>query len=578
MNRSTMHLPDSSLSTLFRKHGQGISEPYASLPLGTSTGSIRLLKIEPELGTDELLVCQLERVSLGDLPEFDAVSYRWGDESIQKTIIVNGVRLPITKNLWDGMDYFRKHRKAKPLWIDAISIDQKNISEKNQQLLCMKRIYQQAKTVVVWLGAKYCSKQWFVRPLRECIKNIAKEEYWKRMWVVQEIGNATKVEVCLGDEAVDWDTLRKSVPRPHQQITPDSDPFSRLDFTKKDRCNGGCSLTWLLNFHRNAECKDPRDKIYGLIGLATDGHGFPMDYGKNLFEVWIDTIDFVNSHELLSNPPREPIEFYSLIRNLLGGAKLEEPTGVVRFRSGLDDGATGKRRIHRKSYQLGRIMAIGPTMSEIAASVTVDDEWQARMQNEYKGDHLQDAGREYRSLNCMVFRDLRHKLPKLCVLDKHGIKSQSHRGTPRQGHVDEGLTPFSGFTANEPRLAIVSNAFVSNFTPYKLALVPPGARTGNLIYHIEGCPMKKIVMPENRQIAESPGTAIMIRDITEKPRWDDIKKEAASCNTGRSLSTYNINIGPRMLYALLFGDEVGPLQPERSGLRRLVSEWSGRRT
>lgn len=53
----------------------------------------------------------------------------------------------------------------------------------------------------------------------------------------------------------------------------------------KEEYHRGHTLRKLLENHQNAVCKDPRDKIYGFVGLAADARGFPMDYQKSLLEV-----------------------------------------------------------------------------------------------------------------------------------------------------------------------------------------------------------------------------------------------------------------------------------------------------
>jgi hypothetical protein len=38
------------------------------------------------------------------------------------------------------------------IWIDALRINQQNLTERTQQVSLMTRIYRQAKQVLVWLG------------------------------------------------------------------------------------------------------------------------------------------------------------------------------------------------------------------------------------------------------------------------------------------------------------------------------------------------------------------------------------------------------------------------------------------
>jgi hypothetical protein len=70
----------------------------------------------------------------------------------------------------------------------------------------------------------------------------------------------------------------------------------QLDAQRRGRFEGGHTLVNLLRTNQYALCKDPRDKIYGFIGLAVDVHDrFPMDYSKPLFEVFADTIFFLST-------------------------------------------------------------------------------------------------------------------------------------------------------------------------------------------------------------------------------------------------------------------------------------------
>jgi hypothetical protein len=49
----------------------------------------------------------------------------------------------------------------------------------------------------------------------------------------------------------------------------------------------GHKLQALIESHRDSLCKEPRDHIYGFVGLAVDcQEGFPVNYGKSFYEVW----------------------------------------------------------------------------------------------------------------------------------------------------------------------------------------------------------------------------------------------------------------------------------------------------
>jgi hypothetical protein len=57
----------------------------------------------------------------------------------------------------------------------------------------------------------------------------------------------------------------------------------RLDrLLRQEKYNDSHTLKRLLEEHREAKCAEPRDKVYGLVGLASDAAQFPMDYSKSL--------------------------------------------------------------------------------------------------------------------------------------------------------------------------------------------------------------------------------------------------------------------------------------------------------
>lgn len=54
------------------------------------------------------------------------------------------------------------------------------------------------------------------------------------------------------------------------------------------------TLDMLIRACRDSICADPRDKVYALLGLATDcvNIQFPVDYSKTIVEVYNDVIEF----------------------------------------------------------------------------------------------------------------------------------------------------------------------------------------------------------------------------------------------------------------------------------------------
>ncbi|KAI1281147.1 heterokaryon incompatibility protein-domain-containing protein [Xylaria sp. FL0933] len=158
---------------------------YSSL----EESSIRLLEIVPAL-PDEQIECVLTTIhEIEDAPSFEALSYVWGESLSPDPILCNGIRVTVTQNLHEALKYLRplpswesvhiwstKHELHSsrhvwrsfarnryeqqentmllriPVWIDAICINQNDLSERAQQVKMMRQIYQTASTVKIWLG------------------------------------------------------------------------------------------------------------------------------------------------------------------------------------------------------------------------------------------------------------------------------------------------------------------------------------------------------------------------------------------------------------------------------------------
>ncbi|KAJ8108979.1 hypothetical protein OPT61_g7794 [Boeremia exigua] len=151
--------------------------------------NIRLLRIE--LDTYQAPIrCHLSEASLDNLPEYEALSYAWGDLSKTEKIECDGQIHHVTINAARAMRRIRlgipppetseemtydtecegpqvntslssKKQIYRPrfMWIDAICIDQGSNLEKNHQVQLMREIYSKAKRVIVWLGDSKASSK-----------------------------------------------------------------------------------------------------------------------------------------------------------------------------------------------------------------------------------------------------------------------------------------------------------------------------------------------------------------------------------------------------------------------------------
>ena len=91
-------------------------------------------------------------VSLEDRPEYETLSYVWGDPILSNEIIANGSVIKITKNLHTALWYLRGPDVPRVIWADGICIDQSDLDERSCQVRMMDDIYRQARGVQIWLG------------------------------------------------------------------------------------------------------------------------------------------------------------------------------------------------------------------------------------------------------------------------------------------------------------------------------------------------------------------------------------------------------------------------------------------
>jgi hypothetical protein len=151
-----------------------ISRIFKKLSVGDAQGvgelknDKRRRSIYQTLGSGEIRLLQLNRdtpvptwtlntAKLTEDLEFDALSYVWGSQKDVCKINVNGKSLKIHNNLFTVLPYLAHRHKdpttpCRPIWIDAVCINQKDEEEKLVQISIMHKIYSMAKTVWVWFG------------------------------------------------------------------------------------------------------------------------------------------------------------------------------------------------------------------------------------------------------------------------------------------------------------------------------------------------------------------------------------------------------------------------------------------
>ncbi|KAI8217951.1 Heterokaryon incompatibility protein 6, OR allele [Colletotrichum sp. SAR 10_77] len=140
------------------------------------------------------------------------------------------------------------------------------------------------------------SKSW------NALKWLLSRPWFTRVWCVQEIVLARSSRVYVGSHSFEWDRLGVTAAwLSEQNLANDYDVPSELDgiawenaysMFDKSELSELSFLEILLSF-RDFNATNPRDKVYGLLGLINEAtlEGFAsVDYKKTVAEVYIDVV------------------------------------------------------------------------------------------------------------------------------------------------------------------------------------------------------------------------------------------------------------------------------------------------
>ncbi|KAE9364551.1 HET-domain-containing protein [Stipitochalara longipes BDJ] len=307
--------------------------PFKYSPLNLGNDEIRLVAIHPHDGRygrseNSAIYCDLEVVKLCDEPEYEALSYVWGPPEGMGWEIFIGTdfKLRVRENLWRALHVFQSDSDGttRYLWIDALCIDQDDTNERNHQVAQMGKIYGHAKTVLAWLGpgnTKTYGVFELIRQIsahynesgefcgcRRCrrvdgtgvwqdLLQLCDREYWSRLWIIQEVVLAKDLLFVCGGEwfpkvyHVKWDELSQTLhalERLQNSRIPEVSWIrvslaAQLERQRRARLANVAGSDLLYNLvisHKDAQCIDLRDKVFGLHSLTKDccKAGTPVDY------------------------------------------------------------------------------------------------------------------------------------------------------------------------------------------------------------------------------------------------------------------------------------------------------------
>lgn len=312
---------------------------YAGLPLDRD-GAFRLLTLRPGRGHEPITI-HLENSQLTNPPPYEALSYVWGDASDTTKISILGsdsdndrIQVPVTINCHAALRRLRFPDRSRILWVDAICINQSDISERNHQLSLMGRIYRTARRVAVYLGEAADASDDVMRWVRQLhwpgksraarakitdieppaahacrprgagIAALLRRPWFHRVWVLQEIALARAAVVVCGAEEVGWECFLAF--RYWVWGARRSGFLDVSDVVSYGRPIVGSLPSWVdmlevLAATRHCGASDPSDKLYALLPLfdrpgqrsSGDGYGGSVsglraDYGLSTAIVFTD--------------------------------------------------------------------------------------------------------------------------------------------------------------------------------------------------------------------------------------------------------------------------------------------------
>ena len=112
---------------------------------------VRILTLGPGRW-DDRLVGSLDFVDLEEDPEYEAISYTWGDPLRCREMLLDGKVFPLTQSLSDALRTVRLVDRPRKLWADQICINQRQPKERSQQVTLMNAVYKKTQKVLIFIG------------------------------------------------------------------------------------------------------------------------------------------------------------------------------------------------------------------------------------------------------------------------------------------------------------------------------------------------------------------------------------------------------------------------------------------
>lgn len=292
--------------------------------------SIRILVLEPALNFEADLKGSIRDVRLDEKPEYEAISYTWGQAVFPAQLQLANGKLGITENLANALRQFRPKDLPRNLWADAVCINQKDNKERARHVKIMSLIYKCSKKALLWLGEEtpytrsavqfleekgkspglsvvrqgHNYKHWWRGPpalvasfkdgaevlkrARENhIQDLYGRDWFTRLWIVQEVTLAREAVLCCGSQQLNWETFSSAML--FLMAAMNTLNLSLDEMPSVERVGNIIAIRehyhdideirpplFVSNYRffgkymyklRDQNCTDSRDRVYALLGL-----------------------------------------------------------------------------------------------------------------------------------------------------------------------------------------------------------------------------------------------------------------------------------------------------------------------
>jgi hypothetical protein len=251
--------------------------------------------------------------------------------------------LSITANLESALRHLRLSDQQRTLWVDALCINQSDITERGSQVQLMADIYTAVSRVLIWLGPEddrdgvryYWSdldgdlsevmstlddpptRTTHITNIARTIDHVLARPWFERTWVVQEAALPSADPCLMVDYNVfRWDEFLTNAGQltMWQGLVPsiDTTAFSRLASQARDLSSNRRSFhqpsqretgmfAYQLQRTKRRLATDPRDKIFGILAISVfESQKILADFTKSLEQVCAEATALILSDRFLS--------------------------------------------------------------------------------------------------------------------------------------------------------------------------------------------------------------------------------------------------------------------------------------